>query len=135
MDVLALPPLGRVMQTACVSLGRHPLLMDGDSPANFRCGSLQAGNEIRAATHHLLSFGCSASSGLCPPSLPLHVLLTRSSTSSSSWSSSPSSSVSCFFSSLCSFSSSFYAATLSSILLWRPEQQECGTNRLFFRAR
>lgn len=76
MDVLALPPpLGRLMQTACASLGRHPLLMDGDSPANFRRGSLQAGNEIRAAARHLLSFGCSASSGLSPPSLLLLLFL------------------------------------------------------------
>lgn len=101
MDVLALPPpLGRLMQTACASLGRHPLLMDGDSPANFRRGSLQAGNEIRAAARHLLSFGCSASSGLSPPSLLLP-------SSFSSHSSSPASLFSSS-SSLCSFSCSFY---------------------------
>lgn len=152
MDVLALPPLGRVMQTACTSLGRHPLLMDGDSPANVRRGSPQAGNEIRAAAHHLLLFGCSASSGLCPPSLPLCVLLTSSFTSYSSWCSS----ISCFFPSLRLFSSSFFPNNLpyqsmhtnllstcfdsppfpaasclqfSSILLRRPEQ-ECGTTTL-----
>lgn len=109
MDVLALPPpLSRLMQTACASLGRHPLLMDADSPANFRRGSLQAGNEIRAAAHHLLSFGCSASSGLCPP----HIIL-------SSLSSTSSSSLSCSFSSLCSFSSFFSS---SSVLLFHLHQ-------------
>lgn len=72
MDVLAPPPpLGRVMQTASASLRRHPLLMDGGSPANFRRGSLQAGNEIRAP--HVICFHLATApppACWCPPPPP-----------------------------------------------------------------